>query len=128
MQRRKLGHEFKVVAAWLIRERGVSVAQAARALNVHETVLHREPRLTRRLHFGPLLLSRVQRPFLRVIPWRAKKRDRPLVLVCTHCSARASRNARRKSSGRASSRERSRSACASIAGRRSSPCVGLGAT
>jgi hypothetical protein len=42
---------------------------------VVEVRLSREPRLTRRLHVGPLLLSCVQRPFLRVIPWRAKKRE-----------------------------------------------------
>jgi transposase len=41
MQRRKFGREFKVEAVRLIRERGVSVAQAARDLDVHETVLHR---------------------------------------------------------------------------------------
>ncbi len=41
MQRRKFGREFKVEAVRLVRERGVSVAQAARDLDVHETVLHR---------------------------------------------------------------------------------------
>ena len=41
MQRRKFGREFKVEAVRLIRERGVSVAAAARDLDVHETVLHR---------------------------------------------------------------------------------------
>jgi hypothetical protein len=30
-----------------------------------------------------LLLSCVRRPFFQLIPWRAKKRDRPLVLVRT---------------------------------------------
>lgn len=40
MQRRKFGREFKVEAVRLVRERGVSVAQAARDLDVHETVLH----------------------------------------------------------------------------------------
>lgn len=39
MQRRKFGREFKVEAVRLVRERGVSVAQAARDLDVHETVL-----------------------------------------------------------------------------------------
>lgn len=37
MQRRRFGREFKVEAVRLIRERGVSVAQAARDLDVHET-------------------------------------------------------------------------------------------
>lgn len=41
MQRRKFGREFKVEAVRLIRERGVSVARAARDLDVHETVLPR---------------------------------------------------------------------------------------
>ncbi len=41
MQRRKFGREFKVEAVRLVRERGVSVAQAAQDLDVHETVLHR---------------------------------------------------------------------------------------
>jgi len=41
MQRRKFGREFKTEAVRLVRERGVSVAQAARDLDVHETMLHR---------------------------------------------------------------------------------------
>lgn len=41
MQRRKFGREFKIEAVRLVRERGVSVAQAARDLNVHLTMLHR---------------------------------------------------------------------------------------
>lgn len=41
MQRRKFGREFKIEAVRLVRERGVSVAQAARDLDVHETMLHR---------------------------------------------------------------------------------------
>jgi transposase len=39
MQRRKFSREFKLEAVKLVRERGVSVAQAARDLNVHENVL-----------------------------------------------------------------------------------------
>jgi transposase len=39
MQRRRFGREFKVEAVRLIMERGVSVAQAARDLDVHENVL-----------------------------------------------------------------------------------------
>ena len=38
-----------------------------------------EPGLAGLPHVGPLLLSRVESPFLRVMPWRVKKRDRPLV-------------------------------------------------
>ena len=41
MQRRKFGREFKIEAARLVRERGVSVAQAARDLDVHENVLRK---------------------------------------------------------------------------------------
>ena len=41
MRRRKFGREFKIEAVRLVRERRVSVAQAARDLDVHETVLHR---------------------------------------------------------------------------------------
>ncbi len=39
MQRRRFGREFKVEAVRLIKDRGVSVAQAARDLDVHENVL-----------------------------------------------------------------------------------------
>ena len=41
MERRKFGREFKIEAVRLVRERGVSIAQAARDLDVHETMLHR---------------------------------------------------------------------------------------
>lgn len=36
MRRRQFGREFKIEAVRLIRERGVSVAQASRDLEVHE--------------------------------------------------------------------------------------------
>ena len=36
MQRRSFSREFKVEAVRLVRKRGVSVAQAARDLDVHE--------------------------------------------------------------------------------------------
>lgn len=39
MQRRSFSREFKLEAVKLVRERGVSVAQAARDLDVHENVL-----------------------------------------------------------------------------------------
>jgi len=39
MERRKYTREFKLEAVKLIRERGVTVAQAARDLGVHGTVL-----------------------------------------------------------------------------------------
>jgi transposase len=41
MQRRKFSREFKVEAVRLIKDRGVSVAQAARDLDVHENVLRK---------------------------------------------------------------------------------------
>jgi transposase len=41
MQRRWFGREFKVEAVRLIRERDVSVAQAARDLDVHGNVLRK---------------------------------------------------------------------------------------
>ena len=39
MERRKFTREFKLEAVKLIKERGVSVAQASRDLSVHQTVL-----------------------------------------------------------------------------------------
>jgi transposase len=39
MERRKFTREFKLEAVKLIKERGVSVAQASRDLGVHQTVL-----------------------------------------------------------------------------------------
>ena len=41
MQRRKFSREFKVQAVRLVKERSVSVAQAARDLDVHENVLRK---------------------------------------------------------------------------------------
>lgn len=41
MQRRQFTREFKVEAVKLVRERGVSVAQAARDLDVHENQLRK---------------------------------------------------------------------------------------
>src|SRR3954464_5201067 len=41
MKRRKFSREFKVEAVKLVRERGVSAAQAARDLDVHENVLRK---------------------------------------------------------------------------------------
>jgi transposase len=39
MERRKFTREFKLETVRLIKERGVSVAQASRDLDVHQTVL-----------------------------------------------------------------------------------------
>ena len=47
MQRRKFSREFKIEAVKLVRERGVSVAQAGRDLGVHEDVLRNWKRLSR---------------------------------------------------------------------------------
>ena len=41
MQRRKFSREFKLEAVKLVRERGVSVAQAGRDLDLHENVLRK---------------------------------------------------------------------------------------
>lgn len=41
MQRRKFSQEFKTEAVKLVTERGVTVTQAARDLDVHESVLGR---------------------------------------------------------------------------------------
>lgn len=41
MQRRKFSREFKVEAVRLIKERGISVAQVGRDLDVHENVLRK---------------------------------------------------------------------------------------
>ena len=41
MERRRFGREFKLEAVKLVRERGVTVAQAARDLDLHENLLRR---------------------------------------------------------------------------------------
>ena len=41
MKRRQFSREFKIEAVRLVRERGVSVAQAARDIEVHENVLRK---------------------------------------------------------------------------------------
>ncbi len=41
MRERKFSREFKIEAVKLVRERGVSAAQAARDLDVHENVLRK---------------------------------------------------------------------------------------
>ncbi len=41
MGRRQFSREFKIEAVRLVRERGVSAAQAARDLDVHENVLRK---------------------------------------------------------------------------------------
>jgi len=41
MQRRKFSREFKLEAVSLVRDRGVSAAQAARDLDLHENVLRK---------------------------------------------------------------------------------------
>jgi transposase len=41
MQRRKLSREFKLEAVRLVRDRGGTVAQAARGLDLHENVLRK---------------------------------------------------------------------------------------
>lgn len=67
-----------------------------------EGVLVLEPSLAGCPYVLARLLGGGDRPFLRVMPRRAKKRDRLLVLVCRPRSAKASRSSRRKIAGRAS--------------------------
>jgi transposase len=55
MQRRKFSCEFKLEVVKLVRERGVSVAQAARDLDVHENVLRKWVRDDVLPIFRPLL-------------------------------------------------------------------------
>ena len=45
MQRRRFSREFKVEAVKLVRERGVSVAQAGWGVDVHENVLRKGERV-----------------------------------------------------------------------------------
>lgn len=74
------------------------VRDAGRKVLADRLVLMRlEPRLAGRPYVRTLLLSCERRPFFQLIPWRAKKRDRPLVLVWTPCSASRSRTKRRGS-------------------------------
>ena len=58
MQRRKFNREFKLEAVRLVKERGVSIAQASRDLDVHEVRLGPENTATLKpVHFRwPLLL------------------------------------------------------------------------
>jgi hypothetical protein len=41
MQRRKFSREYKLEAVKLVRQRGISISQAARELDVHENVLRK---------------------------------------------------------------------------------------
>jgi transposase len=41
MERQKFGRELKIEAVRLVKERGVSAAQVARDLDVHENVLRK---------------------------------------------------------------------------------------
>lgn len=41
MQRRKFSREFKLEAVRMVRERGVTIAQASRDLDVHANVLRK---------------------------------------------------------------------------------------
>ncbi|WP_409333992.1 transposase [Bradyrhizobium sp. ERR14] len=52
MKRRKFSREFKIEAVKLVRERGVSVAQAGRDLDVHENVLRKWVRVRLRSGAG----------------------------------------------------------------------------
>ncbi len=58
MGRRVFTREFKIQAARLIRERGVSAAQAARDLETHENILRRRTKDGRRPSSGALAMAR----------------------------------------------------------------------
>ena len=60
MQRRKFSREFKIEAVRLVRERGVSVAQASRDIDVHESNCSR-PTFGCHAGMGSGLPSRVRR-------------------------------------------------------------------
>ena len=69
-------------------------------INEHNVVgikieLALEPSLACLAHVRTVLLGRVKRPFLRVMPRRRKKRDRPLRLTAAPCSCNVSRTSRR---------------------------------
>jgi transposase len=53
MSRRQFSREFKIEAVKLIRERGVSVAQAGRDLGIHENVLRKWVRSSAPIPFRP---------------------------------------------------------------------------
>ena len=55
MERRKFTREFKLEAVKLIKERGVSVAQASRDWGVRQTVLRTWRRILRLIHSRPFL-------------------------------------------------------------------------
>ncbi len=45
VNRRQYSKEFKIEAVWLVKERGVSVVQAAKDLDINEDVLRKWVRL-----------------------------------------------------------------------------------
>src|SRR5882762_5730156 len=57
MRRRRFSREFNIEAVKLVRERGVSAAQAARDRDVHENVLRKWVK-----EFGQVLQRRSRRP------------------------------------------------------------------
>ncbi len=62
MERRKFTREFKVEAVELIHERGVTVAQAARDLGLHGTVLRRWVQESAAEPAPPEIVARVGEP------------------------------------------------------------------
>ena len=86
-----------------------------------------EPGLAGGHYVRPVLLGGVDRPLLRVMAWRAKKRDSPLVLVRRPCPATWSRSSRRNIVGWRLYVARISPACASTRCDMVSPPDGLGA-
>ena len=73
---------------------GCGLVQEHDAVRI-EVELALEPPLARLHHVWAVLLSRVERPFLRLMPWRLKKRDSPLKLTVAPCSCKVARTSRR---------------------------------
>ena len=82
-----------------------------------------EPGEARLLHVRAFLIGCVDRPFLRVMPRRTKKRARPLMPVCTPCS-RSRAQLTQEHLRRASQVFNTNAACASMRCEVRSPSVG----
>ena len=114
------GCEPAALAAWRPTVAPRHVGGSGRLVQEHEPVrielgLRLKPSFAGGPYVRALLLSCVRRPFFQVIPCRWKKRDSPLVLVCTPCSAKRSRSSRRKRRGSCSEVARISAAWASMA-------------
>jgi transposase len=78
MAKRPFGREFKLEAVKLVRERGVTVAQASRDLGVHATVLRKWIR-----ELGADPAQAFPGPLMRAGALRARPRRRGLPVDCS---------------------------------------------